>query len=152
MGNYTDLSSLFSAIANSIREKSGNTGQISAHNFPDEIANLPGESKFVFGSQSFSDTTSNFTVSGLAFNPKGIIIGTNGKGSSNQIVKYLVYSPMYNISTIVTGESKDNIYSDKIEGDITSNGIGIKMLDLFGYSGSSASFWYGYIYQYAVWG
>ena len=37
MAMYTDLSSLFTAIANSIRTKRHITGSIVANNFPEEI-------------------------------------------------------------------------------------------------------------------
>ena len=40
MAEYTALAPLFTDIANAIRSKTGETGAITANNFPDKIANI----------------------------------------------------------------------------------------------------------------
>lgn len=40
MAEYTALAPLFTDIANAIRSKTGETGQITASNFPDNISAL----------------------------------------------------------------------------------------------------------------
>ena len=40
MAEYTALAPLFTDIANAIRSKTGETGQITANNFPQQIANI----------------------------------------------------------------------------------------------------------------
>ena len=41
MAEYTALAPLFTDIANAIRSKTGETGQITANNFPDKISSIP---------------------------------------------------------------------------------------------------------------
>ena len=54
MATYTDLSSLFTAIANSIRAKRHITGSIVANNFPEEINKITENIEVIV-------TLSNFT-------------------------------------------------------------------------------------------
>lgn len=68
MAKYTNLTSLFTAIADAIRAKKGTTGKIVADNFPEEIAGIEGgftiETGIISGSNVGSTTLTVPIISG----------------------------------------------------------------------------------------
>lgn len=60
MAKYSNLSSLFKAIANAIRAKTGNSENILAENFPEAIANISG------GGLSVDDIAAGHTYDGIS--------------------------------------------------------------------------------------
>lgn len=65
--NYTTLSSLFSAIASSIRGKTGETGALIADNFPTEISNISTKSDIY-------DTVKTEVITGRTVNLTDVMV------------------------------------------------------------------------------
>ena len=70
MPTYTALPSLFSAIANAIRGKTGSSAQMVADEFPEEIAAIPGARMATATASPGSGTSLSLSFSGLQGEPK----------------------------------------------------------------------------------
>ena len=68
MAEYTALAPLFTDIANAIRSKTGETGQITANSFPDKILSFKNISEYVLDSKK-GDNQSYINFNNVSYVP-----------------------------------------------------------------------------------
>lgn len=77
MATYNTLTSLLTAIANAIRSKTGETGQINAQNFPSEIASISTTPKTQTVEQTISMTSGEQKTVTFTFNNLTKVLGVS---------------------------------------------------------------------------
>ena len=117
MANKHDtLNSLFTDIADAIREKTGSTEKIVADDFPEVIATIETGAKFASGTKTLSSATTVFSVSGIGFVPKVFMVFPSK-------MKYVSDEDIYIFEGLVLIDSNTGIYYYK-NGFLTYDGWG----------------------------
>ena len=94
MATYNTLTSLLTAIANAIRSKTGETGQINAQNFPSKIKGI-------------STTPKTQTVSQ--------VIQLEAYGKRDFTFTFNTLKTVYGVSTILKEKTNDNSFGQYID-------------------------------------
>ena len=152
MAKYTNLTSLFTAIAEAIRAKKGTNDKIVADNFPEEIAAIEVGSSGNIGSEI--ETTRDRAIQISFFcdttNLIGYVVLAETVGDVDEVAA--IFYNGKTIQVFITSDADGNV-GGLYEGDtvishtISSNAVVIEMLNNYGVFYNSGKYYFYPIYS-----